>query len=116
MWYAILSEDVEDSNDKRAAARPAHIDRRVRSCDQQSAFGGEFLQSIDKCRPCSGTLVAAVLDVFTHDRVPHQACSSLSAGSPWLIFHAIQKTCAVIKTSMIPIEPNTLKLAQNSRL
>ena len=27
MWYAILSEDVENSNDKRAAARPAHIDR-----------------------------------------------------------------------------------------
>ena len=27
MWYAILSEDVENSSDKRAAARPAHIDR-----------------------------------------------------------------------------------------
>lgn len=27
MWYAILSDDVENSNDKRAAARPAHIDR-----------------------------------------------------------------------------------------
>lgn len=27
MWYAILSEDVEDSAGKRAAARPAHIER-----------------------------------------------------------------------------------------
>lgn len=27
MWYAIISEDVEDSLDKRLAARPEHIAR-----------------------------------------------------------------------------------------
>lgn len=27
MWYAILSEDVGDSLDKRARARPAHVER-----------------------------------------------------------------------------------------
>ncbi len=27
MWYAIISEDVEDSLDKRASARPAHLER-----------------------------------------------------------------------------------------
>lgn len=27
MWYAILSEDVNDSLAKRAAARPAHLQR-----------------------------------------------------------------------------------------
>ncbi|MGB9430187.1 MAG: YciI family protein [Gammaproteobacteria bacterium] len=27
MWYAILSEDVSDSLNKRAAARPGHIQR-----------------------------------------------------------------------------------------
>jgi hypothetical protein len=27
MWYAIISQDVENSLEKRLAARPAHIDR-----------------------------------------------------------------------------------------
>ena len=27
MWYAIICEEVEDSLEKRAAARPAHIER-----------------------------------------------------------------------------------------
>lgn len=27
MWYAIISQDVEDSLDKRQSARPAHLDR-----------------------------------------------------------------------------------------
>ncbi len=27
MWYAILSEDVNDSLQKRAGARPAHLER-----------------------------------------------------------------------------------------
>jgi uncharacterized protein YciI len=27
MWYAILSEDVEDSIEKRRSARPAHLER-----------------------------------------------------------------------------------------
>jgi uncharacterized protein YciI len=27
MWYAIISQDVENSLDKRLAARPAHLER-----------------------------------------------------------------------------------------
>ena len=27
MWYAIISEDVADSRDARAGARPAHVER-----------------------------------------------------------------------------------------
>ncbi len=27
MWYAIISEDVEDSLEKRRSARPAHLER-----------------------------------------------------------------------------------------
>ncbi len=27
MWYAIISEDVEDSGERRAAARPEHLAR-----------------------------------------------------------------------------------------
>ena len=27
MWYAIISEDVENSLDRRMAARPAHVER-----------------------------------------------------------------------------------------
>ena len=27
MWYAIISEDIENSQEKRGLARPAHLDR-----------------------------------------------------------------------------------------
>lgn len=27
MWYAIISEDVEDSGERRASARPDHLER-----------------------------------------------------------------------------------------
>ena len=34
MWYAVISEDHEDSLDKRLAARPAHIARLRALCDE----------------------------------------------------------------------------------
>ncbi len=33
MWYAIISEDVENSLDKRMAARPKHVERLTALAD-----------------------------------------------------------------------------------
>ncbi len=66
MWYAILSEDVENSSEKRAAARPAHIDRL-----KELAVEGRLLvagphPAIDSEQPgdagFSGSLVIAKFD------------------------------------------------------
>ena len=66
MWYAILSEDVENSNDKRAAARPDHIGRL-----KELAVEGRLLvagphPAIDSEQPgdagFSGSLVIAKFD------------------------------------------------------
>jgi uncharacterized protein YciI len=34
MWYAVISQDVEDSRAGRAAARPDHVDRLKQLADQ----------------------------------------------------------------------------------
>lgn len=34
MWYAVISEDHDDSLDKRLAARPAHIARLQTLCNE----------------------------------------------------------------------------------
>lgn len=34
MWYAIISEDVDDSLEKRLAARPSHVERLKRLADE----------------------------------------------------------------------------------
>ena len=34
MWYAIICEEIEDSLEKRLAARPAHLDRLRELVDQ----------------------------------------------------------------------------------
>ena len=34
MWYAVISEDHEDSLDKRLAARPEHVARLKALCDE----------------------------------------------------------------------------------
>lgn len=66
MWYAILSKDYENSNEQRAAGRPAHIDRL-----KQLAAEGRLLvagphPTIDSEEPgdagFSGSLVIASFD------------------------------------------------------
>jgi uncharacterized protein YciI len=34
MWYAVISEDYEDTLDKRIAARPEHVARLKALCDE----------------------------------------------------------------------------------
>ena len=66
MWYAILSEDVENSADKRAAARPAHIDRlKALAAEGRLMVAGPH-PAIDSEQPgdagFSGSLVIASFD------------------------------------------------------
>ena len=66
MWYAILSEDVEDSNDKRAAVRPAHIDRLKELAAEGRLLVAGPHPAIDSEQPgdagFSGSLVIARFD------------------------------------------------------
>ena len=63
MWYAILSEDVEDSAALRAGARPAHLARLDELVAQGRVLVGGPHPAIDAVEPgaagFSGSLVIA---------------------------------------------------------
>ncbi len=66
MWYAILSEDVEDSLGKRANARPAHIERLKELMAEGRLMVAGPHPAIDSEQPgdagFSGSLVIAKFD------------------------------------------------------
>ncbi len=66
MWYAILSEDVEDSLGKRANARPAHIERLKELAAEGRLMVAGPHPAIDSEQPgdagFSGSLVIAKFD------------------------------------------------------
>ncbi len=66
MWYAILSEDVEDSLGKRATARPAHIERLKELMAEGRLMVAGPHPAIDSEQPgdagFSGSLVIAKFD------------------------------------------------------
>lgn len=66
MWYAIVSEDVENSLEKRKAARPAHLERLYELRDQGRLFVAGPNPAIDSEDPgpagFSGSLVIAEFD------------------------------------------------------
>jgi len=63
MWYAILSEDVNDSLQKRAGARPAHLERLKKLQSQGRLLLAGPHPAIDAQTPgpagFSGSLVVA---------------------------------------------------------
>lgn len=63
MWYAIISEDVENSLEKRKAARPAHIQRLQALLDDGRILIAGPHPAIDNIEPgsagFSGSLVVA---------------------------------------------------------
>ena len=66
MWYAIISQDVENSLDKRLSARPAHIERlQVLKAEGRLLIAGPH-PAIDSEDPGSegftGSLVVAEFD------------------------------------------------------
>ena len=69
MWYAIISQDVENSLEKRLSARPAHIDRlQALKADGRLLIAGPH-PAIDSEDPGSegftGSLVVAEFDSLT---------------------------------------------------
>jgi len=63
MWYAIISQDIDDSRAGRAAARPAHVARLKELADQGRLLVAGPHPSIDADDPgeagFSGSLVVA---------------------------------------------------------
>lgn len=66
MWYAILSEDVEDSLDKRRSARPEHLARLEALVDEGRLLVAGPHPAVDGIEPgdagFSGSLVIAEFD------------------------------------------------------
>ena len=69
MLYAIISQDVENSLEKRLAARPAHLERLKQLQQQGSLVLAGPHPSIDSIDPgeagFSGSLVVAEFDSLT---------------------------------------------------
>lgn len=66
MYYAIMTEDVDYSLEKRKSARPAHLDRLNRLADQKRLLAAGPHPAIDNTDPgdagFSGSLVIAEFD------------------------------------------------------
>ena len=66
MYYAIMTEDVDSSLEKRKSARPAHLDRLNRLADQKRLLAAGPHPAIDSTDPgdagFSGSLVIAEFD------------------------------------------------------
>lgn len=66
MWYAIISEDVENSLEKRMSARPKHVERLVALADAGKLLTAGPHPAIDNEDPGSagftGSLIIAEFD------------------------------------------------------
>ena len=66
MWYAIISEDVDNSLEKRQQARPAHLERLQQLKNQGRLLVAGPHPAIDSMEPgeagFSGSLVIAEFD------------------------------------------------------
>ena len=66
MWYAIISEDVEDSLEKRKSVRPKHIERLQVLADQGKLLTAGPHPAIDSDDPgnagFTGSLIIAEFD------------------------------------------------------
>jgi len=84
VYYAIMSEDVEDSLGKRQSARPAHLDRLNRLADQKRLMVAGPHPSTDSPEPgdagYSGSLVIAEFDSLEQAQAWADADPYVAAG------------------------------------
>lgn len=84
MWYAIMSEDVVDSMEKRKAARPAHLDRVRALIDEGRLLTAGPHPAVDAPEPGSagftGSLVIAEFDSLQAARAWADADPYVAAG------------------------------------
>ncbi len=85
MWYAIISEDVADSLDKRASARPEHIARLKTLTDEGRLLVAGPHPAIDGLEPgpagFTGSLVIAEFDSLEDARAWADADPYVAAGA-----------------------------------
>ena len=66
MWYAIISEDAEDSLDRRASARPEHLARMNSLVDEGRLLIAGPHPAVDSLEPgdagFTGSLIVAEFD------------------------------------------------------
>jgi uncharacterized protein YciI len=84
MYYAILSEDIENSLEKRKSARRLHLDRLNKLADQQRLMLAGPHPSIDSPDPgeagYSGSLVIAEFDSLEQAQAWADADPYVTAG------------------------------------
>jgi uncharacterized protein len=84
MYYAIISEDIEDSLEKRQSARPAHLDRLNNLADQQRLMLAGPHPAVDSMEPgdagFSGSLVIAKFDSLEQAQAWADADPYVAAG------------------------------------
>ena len=85
MWYAILSEDVADSLDKRASARPDHIARLKALADEGRLLVAGPHPAVDGMEPgpagFTGSLVIAEFESLEAARAWADADPYVAAGA-----------------------------------
>ena len=84
MWYAIVSEDVENSLEKRQSARPAHLERLEKLKSEGRLLVAGPFPAIDSETPgdagFTGSLVIAEFDSLEAARTWADADPYLEAG------------------------------------
>ncbi|MFM1897196.1 MAG: hypothetical protein RLZZ385_2270 [Pseudomonadota bacterium] len=84
MYYAIISEDVKDSLDKRKAARPAHLKRLTQMAEQNRILLAGPHPAIDSDDPgeagFTGSLVVAEFDSLEQAKAWAKADPYMDAG------------------------------------
>ena len=84
MYYAILSEDVNDSLSKRQSVRPAHLERLNQLADQKRLLVAGPHPAIDSPDPgeagFSGSLVIAEIDSLAQAEAWASADPYVAAG------------------------------------
>jgi uncharacterized protein YciI len=85
MHYAIMSEDVVDSLEKRKAARPAHLDRLNNLASQDRLLVAGPHPAVDSSEPgeagFSGSLVIAEFDSLEQAQAWADADPYVAAGA-----------------------------------
>ncbi len=84
MYYAIISEDIEDSLERRRSARPAHLKRLNKLADQDRLMLAGPHPAIDSPDPgaagFSGSLVVAEFDSLEQAQAWADADPYVAAG------------------------------------
>lgn len=84
MYYAIMSEDVENSLEKRKSARPAHLERLNKLADQERLMLAGPHPAVDSPNPgtagFTGSLVVAEFDSLEQAQAWADADPYVAAG------------------------------------